>query len=86
MSIPKTFIFADGENLVMRYQAMLAQGHRPKKGIKHIPDVFVWHPGITTWSVMDLQRVTYYSSATGDQPKKRRHQVGNCCRWIRLLA
>lgn len=69
MSIPRTFVFVDGENLVMRYQAMLAEGRKPRKGVVHIPDVFVWHPGITTWSCMDIQRVTYYTSSTGDQPK-----------------
>lgn len=69
MSVPKTFVFVDGENLVMRYQAMLESGHKPKKGIVHIPDVFVWHPGITTWSVMDIQRCTYYTSAAGDAPR-----------------
>ncbi|MBU2828738.1 NYN domain-containing protein [Acidithiobacillus ferriphilus] len=69
MSIPKTFVFADGENLVMRYQAMVEAGHKPKNDVIHIPDVFVWHPGITTWSCMDIQRATYYTSAVGDQPK-----------------
>lgn len=66
MSIPKTFVFVDGENLVMRYQAMLEAGARQKSDIKHIKDTFVWHPRITTWSCMDIIRVTYYTSATGD--------------------
>jgi uncharacterized LabA/DUF88 family protein len=69
MSVPKTFIFVDGENLVMRYQAMVQAGSKPKKGVIHIQDVFVWHPGVTTWSCFDVQRVTYYTSATGDQKK-----------------
>jgi uncharacterized LabA/DUF88 family protein len=67
MAIPRTFVFADGENLVMRYQAMLAAGATPKKGVIHVSDVFVWAPGLTTWSCMDIQRVTYYTSASGDQ-------------------
>jgi hypothetical protein len=54
MSIQKAFLFVDGENLVMRYQAMVQNGKRPKRGVVHIPDVFVWHPGITTWSCMDI--------------------------------
>lgn len=69
MSIPKTYIFVDGENLVMRYQAMIQEGCKPRKNIVHVPDVFVWHPGVTTWSLMDLQRCTYYTSATGDAPR-----------------
>jgi uncharacterized LabA/DUF88 family protein len=69
MSIQKTQLFVDGENLVMRYQAMIADGRKPKKGVIHVPDSFVWHPGITTWSCMDIQRVNYYTSATGDQQR-----------------
>ena len=64
---PRTFVFVDGENLVMRYQAMVEAGAKPKRGVIHIPDVFVWHPDITTWSCMDIVRVSYYTSATGDQ-------------------
>jgi uncharacterized LabA/DUF88 family protein len=69
MSIPRTFVFVDGENLVMRYQAMLEAGYEPKKGVIHVPDVFVWHPDMTTWSVMDIQRCLYYTTATGDEPR-----------------
>ena len=69
MSIPKTFVFVDGENLVMRYQAMVKDGWKPQKDVVHLQDVFVWHPGITTWCCMDIQRVLYYTSATGDQDK-----------------
>lgn len=69
MSIPRVQVFVDGENLVMRYQAMIAAGAKPKKDVVHVPDSFVWHPGITTWSCMDIQRVTYYTSTTGDQVK-----------------
>lgn len=69
MAIPRTFVFVDGENLVMRYQAMVAAGARAKAKVIHIPDVFVWHPEITTWSCMDIVRVTYYTSTTGDQKR-----------------
>ncbi|WP_091796320.1 NYN domain-containing protein [Lysobacter sp. yr284] len=71
MSIPKVQVFVDGENLVMRYQALLEAGRKPRKGVVHIKDAFVWHPGLTTWSCMDIQRVTYYTSTTGDQTKLR---------------
>lgn len=71
MSIPKVQVFVDGENLVMRYQAMLEAGRKPRKEVIHVKDAFVWHPSLTTWSCMDIQRVTYYTSATGDQTKLR---------------
>jgi len=69
MSTPKTVVFADGENLVMRYQAMVANGAKPRKDVAHIQDTFVWHPGVTTWSCMDIQRVNYYTTVSGDQKK-----------------
>lgn len=69
MAIQRTFVFVDGENLVMRYQAMVAAGATPKKDVVHVPDVFVWHPEVTTWSCMDIARVTYYTSTTGDQKR-----------------
>jgi len=79
MSIPKTFVFVDGENLVMRYQAMVDAGYIPKKNVSHIQDVFVWHPDVTTWSCMDIQRVTYYTSSSGDDQKIKslRSEIAN---------
>jgi len=66
---PKTMIFADGENLVMRYQDMVAAGRKPKSTVKHIQDSFVWSPKITLWSCFDVQRVNYYTSVVGDDQK-----------------
>ncbi len=63
----------------MRYQAMVAAGAKPKKNVIHIPDVFVWHQEITTWSCMDIGRVTYYTSTIGDQQRlfKLRSQIAD---------
>jgi hypothetical protein len=66
MSIPKTVFFVDGENLVFRYQAMLAEGRKPTHGVIHIPNVFVWHQDITRSSIMNVVRVNYYTSMVGD--------------------
>lgn len=62
-------VFVDGENIVMRYQALLAEGRKPKKGVTHIKDVFVWSDSIFDWSVFDLRRVSYYSTVVGDDKK-----------------
>ena len=35
-------VFVDGENLVMRYQDMLAKGCVPKPGVLHEEDVIAW--------------------------------------------
>ena len=69
MNQGKRAIFVDGENLVFRYQEMCTAGRTPKAGIIHIPDVFVWHSGITQSGDIDLLRVGYYTSAVGDDAK-----------------
>lgn len=76
----KAVVFVDGENLVMRYQDMVAKGRVPrtvKVGrsgggytldpiVSHVPDSFVWSP-ITLGGVgLDLIRVNYYTSVVGD--------------------
>lgn len=67
---PKTMLFADGENLTMRYQAMVSDGgFQPRADVQHERDVFVWHPNITKWAIIDFIRAQYYSSAVGDEPK-----------------
>lgn len=69
MSIPRTILFIDGENLVFRYEAMLAEGRKPDPGVIHIPGVFVWHPQITQWCLLDVVRVYFYTSTSGDDDK-----------------
>jgi uncharacterized LabA/DUF88 family protein len=64
--IKKVIAFFDGENLVMRYQDMLKNGQKPKSGVIHIPDRFVWHHDMTLWSLMDLVRVNYYTCVVGE--------------------
>ena len=66
---PKTMIFADGENLVMRYHEMVNHGKKPKKAVVHVQDSFVWSPDITTWSCFNIVRVSYYTSVIGDENK-----------------
>lgn len=70
--IKKVIAFIDGENLVMRYQAMVQEGRTPLPGVKHEPDAFVWAPEISLWSRMDLIRVNYYTSVVGDADEVRR--------------
>lgn len=67
--IPKVLIFADGENLVFRYQELLAAGRTPKASVTHIPDEFVWSDEITKDSCYDIIRASFYTSAAGDEAK-----------------
>lgn len=60
-------VFIDGENLVFRYQAMLAGNRHPAEGVVHVPDVFVWHPRIVdNESYLNVTRVYLYTSMVGD--------------------
>lgn len=69
MSTPRAIGFIDGENLVMRYQAMVADGAAPKEDVTHIKDCFVWHEEVTAWSMFDFIRINYYTSTVGDEPR-----------------
>jgi uncharacterized LabA/DUF88 family protein len=61
--------FVDGENLVLRYKGMLEKGYKPLNGTNYEEDVFVWHPDIIRNTSRDIVRVTYYTSAAGDEGK-----------------
>lgn len=67
--LKRVIAFADGENLVFRYQEMLNAGSVPRQDVVHICDAFVWSPHLTLWSDMDLVRVLYYTSVVGDDEK-----------------
>jgi uncharacterized LabA/DUF88 family protein len=68
MSLPRSILFVDGENLTLRYQAMLAAGSVPRKGVIHTQDVFVWHEKIDV-DLRKVIRVCYYTSIVGDEPQ-----------------
>jgi uncharacterized LabA/DUF88 family protein len=63
------FMFIDGENLLFRYQAMLAEGKRPRNEVVHRPDEFVWSPHVFDHTGFDFVRATYYTSVVGDTDK-----------------
>jgi uncharacterized protein (TIGR00288 family) len=65
----RALVLADGENLVTRYQSMLASGATSAERTKHIKDVFVWHPDFTKCVPMEVIRVSFYTTQVGDDPK-----------------
>lgn len=70
----KTIILIDGENIVFRYQEMLKEGRKPRKGIIHINNCFVWHHDLLNiFYSKDIVRVAYYTTVVGDD--KRIDQV-----------
>jgi len=70
MSLAHATVFLiDGENLTLRYAALLKEGRRPQKGVVYERDVFVWHYGLVGRRFGDIRRVTYFTSAVGDQDR-----------------
>src|SRR5436309_1632009 len=69
MATQRTMVFVDGENLVLRYQAMIEAGRKPDAKLVHLPDALVWHPKFTGWAMFDMVRVLYYTSTVGDDDK-----------------
>jgi uncharacterized LabA/DUF88 family protein len=62
----------DGENLVIRYQEMLASGRVPHEDNFHLPDVCVWNNRLLGLPIdYDVIRATYYSSVFGDAVRAR---------------
>jgi uncharacterized LabA/DUF88 family protein len=68
--LKRVMAFADGENLVFRYQELLKSKRLPNtQVVVHEPDAFVWSSQVTLWTDMDLLRVTYYTSVVGDDQR-----------------
>jgi uncharacterized LabA/DUF88 family protein len=63
----RMMVFVDGENLVMRYQDMLAKGFVPKPNVVHEQDVIAWHVDVIQERLVDIVRATYYTYAVGDE-------------------
>jgi len=62
----KTLILIDGENLLVRYEAMLKKGSKPNGVVVHRPGEFVWSPTITRHAHMEVIRVSYYTTYVCD--------------------
>lgn len=72
MSIQEsTLIFIDGENLVFRYQEMIAAGRKAAPGNIHIPNCFIWNQSILNDHMWNLKRISYHTSIVGDDVKVR---------------
>lgn len=65
----QVFIMADGENLVLRFQAMLKAGRTMLANVEHLNDSFVWSPKITTEASWFIVRASYYTTQVGDEAK-----------------
>ena len=69
MRTNRTLMIADGENLLLRYQAMLDEGAERTEDTLYDKDIYAWHPQITRHDYMDLVRVSFYTTCVGDAVK-----------------
>ena len=58
----RVIAFADGENLVLRYQDTLKDGRTSKSDVVHISDLVVWHPDIAEQYYCDIARISFYKN------------------------
>ncbi len=60
--LPRTTVFIDGENLLARFEAMLATGLEITSGTKYSPGRFVWHPNLSSIILRSVSRICYYTA------------------------
>lgn len=80
----RTVILVDGENLVTRFETMLAKGRTPKTDVIHLPGLLVWVPEVLDVNYIDVMRASYYQTVVGDDTKLRQSQRSICevpCEW-----
>ena len=68
MPRPRAILFIDGENLTIRYQAMLTAGRIAKAKFHHRPNVYLWTDRILENDNFRLEKVIrtyYYTSMVG---------------------
>jgi len=65
----RVILLVDGENLLFRFQDSIKQGMKQKSDVKHKENSFLWHPDITSTYLMNIIRVSYYTTCIGDDDK-----------------
>jgi uncharacterized LabA/DUF88 family protein len=64
-SLSRMMVFADGENMVMRFQNMVEEGRKPRDDISYERDVYVWSPQAVRPDLHHVLRATYYTYVVG---------------------
>lgn len=67
----KVMIFVDGENLAIRYKAMIENGAPRQSHVQNEPDVFVWteYANLKHHARVGVVRRHYYTCVQGDEDK-----------------
>lgn len=67
----KAMLFADGENLLARYEHMHLNGRIPLSNVTHQKGAFVWSSRITESRGLSFRRVSYYTTQQGSDETLR---------------
>lgn len=67
MSQPKSIVFVDGENLLLRFKSMADRGNVPKQGVIYEDNELLWSGQIPKLGGCFVKRVGYYTTKAGDQ-------------------
>ena len=70
-ALGRMMVFVDGENIVFRYQQMLAEGREPDERVVHEPDTYVWMPGCVRPGLNQVIRATYYTYVSGSEERSK---------------
>ena len=70
----RMMVFVDGENLVLRYQAMVEKGWVPRDDVSHLRDIYAWTKGSVQPGLNQVIRATYYTYASGDSAALMKHR------------
>lgn len=65
----RMMVFIDGENTVLRYQALRTKGFEPRGDVVHEPDIYVWKKEAISHAGHEIIRATLYTSLVGDNDR-----------------
>ncbi len=78
---PKTVVIVDGENLAIRFKAMIEGDYEPMNNVTHERDVFVWSRDLFQEhnTQKDILRISCFTCVTGgiDKVKKLKDKIGS---------
>jgi len=70
----RSILFIDGENLLIRFEAMVDEGRKPTESTIHKPGDYVWHDKFQEIHKIRPYRILYYNAKQGDDDALENHR------------
>lgn len=70
----RSILFIDGENLLVRFEAMLKEGRRQTGGTEYKEKEYIWHPNFQSIHKIRPYRILYYNAMQGSEEKIENHR------------